>query len=195
MIKSQTQRYLIFTKDLPDMTNLFGSWTQDQRLAPGVQPDFGTIGVVLVPSRTASLAPQALGAARTAKRSLYVFLAMSSLMSSHIYSHLCLPAVYVHSIVKIFVQEGALSRNACMECPSGRYSNRTGLSSLVQCDSCPGGTWSDVAGATKGSVCQKCAAGKWSPQIAAVTEASGLLQKAIDIRNLRKGRMGRVCKL
>ena len=60
------------------MTNLFGSWTQDQRLAPGVQPDFGTIGVVLVPRRTASLAPQALGAARTAKRSLYVFLAMSS---------------------------------------------------------------------------------------------------------------------
>jgi len=39
---------------------------QDHRLAPGVQPDFGTIGVVLVPRRTASLAPQALGAARKA---------------------------------------------------------------------------------------------------------------------------------
>ena len=68
-------------------------------------------------------------------------------------------------------QEGALSRNACMECPSGRFSNRTGLNSLRKCDSCPGGTWSDVAGATKASVCVKCAAGKWSPQIAAVSEA------------------------
>ena len=97
---------------------------------------------------------------------------MSSLLSSDV-----LPAVYVYIIDEDpCVQEGALSRNACMECPSGRYSNRTGLSSLVQCDSCPGGTWSDVAGATKGSVCQKCAAGKWSPQIAAVTEVGRGMQ-------------------
>lgn len=157
---------------------------QDQQPALGVPRDFGMTAVALLPSRTVSLVLSAHGAARTDKTCQCIVQQLCSMQHVPCISrynslsfYVSFYLIYVHVIARAqciaMWKEGALSLHACMECPSGRFSNRTGLDSLVKCDACPGGTWSDVAGATSANVCVKCAAGKWSPQIAAISEAGG----------------------
>ena len=139
---------------------------------------FGTIDVVLARRQPVSHAHLALGAARTRDgkgNCTQLGIYFVNLLKLKEFTDLCFKLHSFKQILNVYLfffvgKEGALSQNACMACPAGRFSNRTGLSSLVQCDSCPGGTWSDVAGSTK-NVCVKCQAGKWSPQIAAISEA------------------------